>query len=545
MSECKDDGVENTAGARASLSIHFTGNLVTQPLSRLSGELAAVAEADVSHADFDQVIQTLSKQQAVDFLIVHLDHHWFFDLFPDEQALDRIAQLIAMCERWLAANSGAIILNTLAFLPRSPVAAERNRQAQMVAEINAALFALAEREPRVSILDLAAIIARLGHETALRERNRYVMRYPYTSEATKRIVANYGELILSTRRARRKAIVIDADNTLWSGVIGEVGVEGIGIDDEFPNVIHRQLQRYLLELKRLGYLICVVTKNNEADFLEAFAKRSMPLSLDDLVTYRSNWADKSENLRSIAEELNIGIDALVFIDDNPFEIEEVRARLPDVDCHLFTPTDPEAAFGVLDRIASLSARSLTDEDLSKTEQYRAEARRKQSAASADSIDDYLRSLDIRLTVSVNDRAHVSRIAQLTNKTNQFNLTTRRYDEADIASLMDRGRVYDFRVEDRFGDMGIVGVAIVVDGAIDTFLMSCRALGRRVESEMLRFLTEDAGPLEATYIASTRNGMTAEFYDQNGFELIAEDGSRKLYRQAEPIAPTEHLTLVCN
>ncbi len=539
---------EAAAGKAApnALSIEFVSNLVTQPFGRLKGQLRPAVEAEVSHADFDQVFQTLNSGSTADVLIAHLDHQWFFELVPDDSILSRTGDLVAQCERWLAANAGSLILNTIAFLPRSPILSERSRQARLVAEANAELFAFAERDPRVSILDLAAILGGLGHEAALRERNRYVMRFPYSPDATKRIVSGYAEVIRSTRRARRKAVIVDADNTLWNGVIGEVGYEGIGVDDEFPNVIHKQLQRQLLELKRLGYLICVVTKNNEADFLEAFAKRSMPLSLEDLVTYRANWVDKSDNLRSIAEELNIGTDALVFIDDNPFEIEEVRARLPDVDCQLFPKDDPEAALVLIDRIESLTAGTLTSEDLKKTEQYRAESRRKLAAESASSIEDYLASLDIKLTVSVNERAHVPRITQLINKTNQFNLTTKRRSEAEVVGLMAHNKIYDFRVEDRFGDMSIVGVAIVVDGTIDTFLMSCRALGRRLETEMLRVVTEGSGePLDALYIASSRNGMTAEFYDQNGFELVEQTDDRKLYRQSGRIKPVEYVTIVAN
>lgn len=539
---------EAVAGSlvRKVLSIEFVSNLVTQPLGRLKGELQSIVEAEIRHADFDQVFQTLSGVSDADLLIVHLDRQWFFDIVPGDAICQRTGELIAQCERWLATNPGSLMLNTIAFLPRSPIMSERNRQARLVAEANAELFDFADRDSRVLILDLASIIASQGYESALRERNRHVMRFPYSPDATKRIVAGYAELIRSMFRARRKAVVVDADNTLWNGIIGEVGCEGIGVDDEFPNVIHKQLQSQLLELKRLGYLICVVTKNNEADFVEAFTRRSMPLSLDDLVTYRANWTDKSENLRSIAEELNIGIDALVFIDDNPFEIEEVRTRLPEVDCQLFPKDDPEQALLLVDKIESLTARALTSEDLAKTEQYRAESQRKRAAGSASSIESYLASLDIKLTVSVNQRAHIPRITQLINKTNQFNLTTTRRSEAEVIALMARGKVYDFRVEDRFGDMSIVGVVIVVDGVIDTFLMSCRALGRRLETEMLRIVTDDADqPLEALYVASNRNGMTAEFYEQNGFELIKNTDGRKRYRQTNRIQPVEYVTVVAN
>ncbi len=171
--------------------------------------------------------------------------------------------------------------------------------------------------------------------------------------------------------------MVDADNTLWGGVVGEDGVENLEVDSDYPGIVHTQLQRQLLRLKGLGILLCAVTKNNEEDFRAVFAQRAMPLRLDDFVAYRSNWSEKSENIRDLAATLNLGLDSFVFLDDNPFEIEEVRARLPGVECHLFDRTRPEQALTLLDGIASLRARNVTAEDLAKTEQYRGEAQRQE------------------------------------------------------------------------------------------------------------------------------------------------------------------------
>jgi FkbH-like protein len=525
-------------------SIQFAGNLTTQPFNRLSRADDVPACITITHADFGQVTQTLMSPSDVDVLILHLDHHWFFDLVPDDKALVRVNELQRLCSAWLDANRGSIFLNTVPFLPRSPVSSERHRQVQLIGELNAALFAFERREPRISVLDLSSVLAEVGYEAGVRERNRHVMRFPYTPAATAKIVSRYSEMLRNMLRPRRKAIILDADNTLWRGIVGEAGYEGIGVDDEFPNVIHKRFQQQIVELKRLGYIICIVTKNNESDFLEVFSKRRMPLSLDDVTSYRSNWLDKSENILSISNELNIDASSFVFIDDNPFEIEEVSLKLPSVECHLFPKDDPEIAFEFVNNIKSLTARATISEDLNKTEQYRAEAKRKEAAEAISSIEDYLKSLRISLTANLNQRTNLPRIAQLTNKTNQFNLTTKRYTESDIHNLMNSQKVFDFSIEDKFGDMGVVGVVIVVNGIIDTFLMSCRALGRRIEAEMLRLVTEDAAtPLEATYVRSDRNMMTANFYEEHGFRLTEESENLKRYLQEKIVEQSEHVSVV--
>lgn len=501
--------------------VGLVGNVITQPFSKIAVLSADYCDLTIRHLDFGQVAQSLMGDDTVDFLIVHLDYRWFFDVAPNREAIERARELVDLANGWLDRTPGSIILNTIAHVPRSPIATDRLEQIAALAEMNELFLNLGLERERAHVVDVAGILALLGHETAIRERNRLVMQHPYAPVAVQRIAAAYADAIVSTLRARRKVIVLDADNTLWGGVLGEDGANGVKIDKEYPGVLYVMFQNQLLRLKQLGFLLCVVTKNNEADFLELFNTRSLPLKLEDFVAWRSNWEEKSYNIIELAKELNLGLDSFVFIDDNPFEIEEVRARLSGVECHLFPHDSPEDIISLLDRIASLRAHTLTAEDLVKTEQYRVEAERKSLAGASASLDDYLASLEIKVHVCVNEASHVSRIAQLTNKTNQFNLTTRRYTEPDIRRFMAEGHVYDFRVVDRFGDMGIVGVAIIKNGDIDTFLMSCRALGRKIESGLLRYIIDDRGeqPLTASYRWTAKNSMVADFFDQNGFERV--------------------------
>lgn len=532
-------------GSSVKRTIRFVGNVITQPFAKVAAALEW-CELTCIHDDFGQVVQVLKTPSGDDYLAVHLDHRWFFDVVADEEAVARAKELADHVRHWLQTSSGVVILNTVTAPLFSSVDSDLHAQAERLARINSILFSLAQENSRVRIVDVANIILHLGWDAVWRERNRYVMQHPYSPAATAHLVEAYARIIRLDGRARRKVIVVDADNTLWGGVLGEDGPDGVVLDQEYPGIAYYVFQRQLAHLRRLGHLLVVVTKNNESDFLDLFQRRQMPLALTDFVTYRSNWREKSENIAEVAEELNLGLDSFVFIDDNAFEIEEVKSRLPGVECWLFPKNAPEQAMTLLAGVESLQAASITLEDLAKTEQYRTEAERGLLKTTSASLEDYLQSLDIEVSVSVNDRSQVGRIAQLTNKTNQFNLTTRRYTESDIVSFMTNGAVYGFRVKDRFGDLGLVGVAIVVDGEIDTFLMSCRALGRKIEAGMLRFVTKQASsPLRASYRRTAKNDMVSNFFDRNGFALVSSSEEERHYLMNEGPENIGHVRFVEN
>ncbi|WP_267423443.1 HAD-IIIC family phosphatase [Methylobacterium sp. GC_Met_2] len=530
--------------ARA-LSIGFVGNVVTNPFGKVASRLVDLATVSVEHFPIGQIEQVLTGPASVDVLVIHLDHRWFFDVAPDEASVARARGLAELVAARLARTPGTIILNTVPFVPVSSVESDLHDQLETLARINAVLFDLARSQERVSVIDAAGTLANLGFANALRERNRYMYQMPYAPAAVDALVERYADAVAARLRARRKVVVVDADNTLWGGVVGEDGVENLEVDSDYPGIVHTQLQRQLLRLKGLGILLCAVTKNNEEDFQAVFAQRAMPLRLEDFVAYRSNWSEKSENIRDLAATLNLGLDSFIFLDDNPFEIEEVRARLPGVECHLFDRTRPELAMALLDGIASLRARNVTAEDLAKTEQYRGEAQRQELQRSTASMDEYLASLEIRVHIARNNPGALRRVTQLINKTNQFNLATRRYTEDEVATAMREGSVYAARVVDRFGDMGIVGVAIVRNGALETFLMSCRALGRRIESQVLRYVCQqEADPeLRAHFRPSAKNRMVETFLDENGFALIGSGPEGKDYRLTRGPDDTAYIHIV--
>ncbi len=230
--------------------------------------------------------------------------------------MDRARGLAELVSARLARAPGTIILNTVPFVPVSSVESDLHDQLQALARVNAVLFDLARAQERVSVVDAAGALALLGFANAFRERNRYMYQMPYAPAAVDALSERYADAVAARLRARRKVVVVDADNTLWGGVVGEDGVENLEVDSDYPGIVHTQLQRQLLRLKGLGILLCAVTKNNEEDFRAVFAQRAMPLCLDDFVAYRSNWTEKSENIRDLAAALNLGLDSFIFLDDN-------------------------------------------------------------------------------------------------------------------------------------------------------------------------------------------------------------------------------------
>ncbi len=276
----------------------------------------------------------------------------------------------------------------------------------------------------------------------------------------------------------------------------------------------------------------MVSKNNEADVRELFEKRLMPLTLDDFIVTKINWRTKSENIAEIAYELNLGIDSLLFVDDNPFEIEEVRNALPQVGTLLLDKENPLENITRLEAEPSIHAVAITEEDRHKSEQYLGEKRRGEVFKSVADPEAFIRSLGITITWWRNNRAQLPRITQLINKTNQFNLTTRRYTQAEVEKIMERDTIFSFKVEDKFGDMGIVGVVIVRGGVIDTFLLSCRVLGRGIEERIIDVVLDECGEkLEAEYLPSSKNAQVEDLYERLGFEVIGREGNAKHYRFA--------------
>ena len=334
---------------------------------------------------------------------------------------------------------------------------------------------------------------------------------------------------------RKKCLVLDLDNTLWGGVLGEDGINGIKLGGDYPGKAFSYWQRSLLELAHNGVILTVCSKNNEADVLEAWEKNpAMVLKREHFSAMRINWRDKATNLRELADELNISLDSMVFLDDSPAERELVKQLLPEVEVPDF-PVKPYELMPFYKELVEKYFRiySITSEDRSKAEQYRANAQRNAEQARFVDLESYLYSLDMQLDIMPADEHNLPRIAQMTQKTNQFNLTTRRYTESDVQQHLDAGwRIYCMSMSDRFGDNGITGtifVAPVNDTTvnIDTLLLSCRILGKGIEEAFVKTVfnllrLDGYRKITADYLPTAKNGQTADFYDRMGMTCVATD-----------------------
>ncbi|BDC53179.1 methoxymalonyl-ACP biosynthesis protein FkbH (plasmid) [Bryobacterales bacterium F-183] len=361
----------------------------------------------------------------------------------------------------------------------------------------------------------------------------------------------FSEAVVAQVRAvlglTRKVVVCDLDNTLWGGIIGEDGLDSIRIGPgTAEGEAHQALQQYLKDLTTRGILLAVNSKNNLEDALAPFEKHpGMVLRREDFASFQANWTDKASNLKAIAQELSLGSDSFVFLDDNPIEREWVRSCMPEV----AVPDPGSNVYGfipALERGRYCEAITLSAEDRQRANQYRQEAQRKERERSAGSVEEFLASLGMQARAERATPASLDRLTQLCNKTNQFNLTTRRYTKANMEEMAANGWVCGFSLRDSFGDYGVIGclVALPVAGEptcwdIDTWLMSCRVLGRQMEQYMfdeLVLAATSAGvqELRGRYIPTAKNGLVREHYAKLGFETLAtEEGGAAQYRFLVP------------
>jgi FkbH-like protein len=469
-----------------------------------------------------------------------------------EEAIAKISGLIEHIETKTAAS---VVLNTLIrpLLDEGGAnfSLQPTSQTHRVDNYNRQLRAFVTRKsPRCALVDWERIVMLTGVEAAFDRRLAYTASAPFRHAFLNLYAREIYRLESALSGRTKKCLVLDCDNTLWGGIVGEVGLEGIDLDaNEYPGKAYYDFQRAVLRLADQGIMIALCSKNNPEDVERVLDNHPHCLiKRSHLVAWRVNWKDKEVNLRELIEDLNIGLDAVVFVDDNPMECARIQALLTDVAVRQV----PERLYELplmLDQEGFFDKVGITKEDLARTAMYQKEEQRREAASSFSTAEEFLASLDIRASIRAAKDHELSRVAQLTQKTNQFNLATRKYSEAEIRDLASRDdcAVYALSARDRFGDVGLTGVLIAkrtdAGAAIDTLLMSCRVLGRRLElqfvTECLRQLTERwrISCWEAEYLRTEKNRQVANFWDQFGFEPVATEPDRILYR-----ARTASLTL---
>ncbi|MGE3182637.1 MAG: HAD-IIIC family phosphatase, partial [Phycisphaerae bacterium] len=472
-------------------------------------------------------------------------HHDFLDCSEEELAAivedvkRRVMSLVDACRANI--SQAHLILHTFAYANENPLGvidyAHKAGRGSIVRQLNNALRELRSAREGVQLLDTEAVARRSGpawHDP----RYWYRARAPLGPDAQRELATEYVKFARAISGKTKKVLITDLDNTLWGGILGEDGIPGIKSGEDFPGNAFVTYQRELKELSRRGIVLAINSKNNEADVKEAFERKAgMGVAWDDFVARRINWQDKAQNMRELADELSLGLDSFVFVDDNPVEVEMIRQELPEVTVVL-VPSDPALLPGLLSRRGYFDSVIYSAEDRKRNEFYKAESGRRELQQSATDLESYYRSLGMKLTVYDVSEQETPRVAQLTQRTNQFNMTTRRYTETDIARFRgsDKHRVRAYRLEDKFGDNGIIAVTIAERKEdaewIDTFLMSCRVIGRTVESSILSLVALEAKENGASALAGdllfTKKNIPARgVYAACGFEKVAdlEEGER--------------------
>jgi FkbH-like protein len=404
----------------------------------------------------------------------------------------------------------------------------------MIQAVNLGLGAAAGDS--IDIVDCERLSALKGKERWCDPRYWHLSKQAVSLESLPMLARHLTAVIAGRFGLSRKCLVLDLDNTLWGGVIGEDGLSGIRLGGDAAGEAFVSFQNYVRRLKDKGVILAVCSKNDEQDAREPFVRHpEMRLKLEDFAAFVANWESKPDNIRRIAKLLNIGLDALVFVDDNPAECAAVRRALPQVDT-IALPADPSDYVRALSRYVMFETASLTDEDARRASQYRARAAAQEMEANAASVEDFWVSLDMTATISGLNEMNLPRVVQLIGKTNQFNLTTRRHGASQIQKFMEDSSCVHFvvRLRDRFADHGLVGVMIAMQTGslleIDTWLMSCRVIGRTLERTMLAHLCSQAlerraARLRGVYAPTSKNGLVRDLYAQMGFAPAGEiDGT---------------------
>ncbi|MDO5341421.1 MAG: HAD-IIIC family phosphatase [Bacteroidia bacterium] len=405
-----------------------------------------------------------------------------------------------------------------------------------VANYNLALFGFECQHSNVKVIDITEFTRKYTAAELFDWKFYFISQMGMNPKLSNEFSVWWEKKLYSIALKRKKCLVLDLDNTLWGGVLGEEGVNGIKIGGDYPGKAFLYFQEALLELSRQGVILTICSKNNEQDVLDTWEKNPfVVLKKEHFAAYRINWTDKATNIKELAEELNIGLDSFVFVDDNPTERELIRQLLPTVAVPDF-PLQPYNLPAFFKQLVEdyFKVYSVTDEDRKKTEQYKANAARAQAQHSFVDFSAFLESLDIQIGIESANEFNIQRIAQMTQKTNQFNLTTHRYTDADVKSFLSDGwKIWCMCVADKFGDNGITGCIMVTpDGEIDTFLLSCRILGKGIEVAFIKKIlsllkTDGQFFICAKYIPSLKNVQVKEFYEKCGFTCVSEskDGTK--------------------
>ncbi len=460
----------------------------------------------------------------------------------DHEAIERLVRLVTS---FRARARGPVVVHNIVAPSLSPsdIANAAGSPAARIRRLNLALAERLGAASGVHLLDMDAIVAEHGRARSRHSKLFYLGAMELSETVLPEVAHCYLAYVKALLGRTRKCVVFDCDDTLWGGIVGEEGVEGVELGPDGIGRAFRDVQDWALALHRRGVLLALCSKNNSGEVDAMLVDHPhMRIRGEHLAALRVNWQDKVTNLREIAAELNIGLDSLVFVDDNPVERAQVRQGLPAVLVPEL-PADASLRPRFLNRLNDFASLVATDEDAKRGAYYGQERQRRALQAGTESLEEFLHTLGVEVRITVDEVESVGRLAQLAGRTNQFNLTTRRHGEGEIARMTAQPshRVYGVRAADRFGDNGLIALVIVAceDGVwhIDSCLMSCRVIGRGIETALLARVAADAArtgmrELRGEYIRSAKNALVADLYPRHGFVPLAEPANgHSLWRLA--------------
>jgi len=491
-----------------------------------------------SFSDYDEF--TIIPSEA-DFLIwfyilpLHVDKKDAFQLMKNY--LERIQILLSRS----GDNQAMIVMLLSSRLAQLNLENSENDIIEAVEHFNNNIISLSKEHNRVKWIDIDDFFKDFSNRELMDWKFYYISKMIINPKLSHHFIEWFEQKIDAINFKRKKCLILDLDNTLWGGVLGEDGIDGIKLGGDYPGNAYKDFQMLIQRSTSYGVLLAICSKNNFNDVRELWENHpEIILKESDFASLRINWSDKAKNIVEISQELNIGPDSFVFLDDNPGERERVKSELPMVEVPEF-PEEPYDLPKFFEEIYKkyFQVYKLTSEDYRKTEQYRENANRNKLLVSVSSMDEFIRNLEIELSVFMNK--NIPRVAQMTQKTNQFNLTTRRYTDSDILQFLKEGHlIFSMGVKDKFGDSGITAAAIVLlnknnhSAHIDSFLLSCRILGKKIEHVFLQVILNELFNIGikvvyAAYMPTAKNIQTVDFYDKNSFQLTDLNNGEKRYK----------------
>jgi FkbH-like protein len=506
--------------------------------------------ANVDIGDYDNIVQDSKKYQDSNAIIIFwelcniIDNLHYKIEFLDKDQFNEILKKTKTEIDFVLRNlqkTSLVLINKFTALSFSSLNIRKNKFEELADQLNQHLE---KKIPaNVRVVELEKVVANIGLGKSLDLRYFYSSKALYTVDFFKAYAEYIKPLVMSVNGKAKKALIFDCDNTLWKGTLGEDGFDNIEMSSKTKDgAIFAEIQAISLALNKQGVLIGLCSKNNPEDVDEVIKSHSdMQLSSEHITINKSNWSDKVANLKEIVDELNIGLDSLVFIDDSSFEVNLIKEQLPEITVLQVPKELHEYPKMLRENIGLFYNFSFTAEDRTKKEMYNQQANREAVKKKFIDIGDYLASLELKMIILKNDQSIIPRISQLSQKTNQFNLTAKRYTEGDIENFINdpSSTVYGFSVSDKFGDSGVTGLSIVTvnqtteTAEIDSFLMSCRVIGRNIEYAFLDYIIQNIKEkkirvLKAKFNKAQKNDQVKEFYDKCSFILTKSTDSVRHY-----------------